>query len=159
MNRTHTCGELRIENVGQTVTLFGWVHQSITLNGMTYVDLRDRSGITLVVVDAPSAAELVETEKSFGRDWVQVTGEVVERHCKDSNMGTGDIQISVSEVKILNANSLSIRRVIWVYEYFGLGMALKVIAYDIVTILAFVGYCFTLPFRFVWILCKKWIGK
>ena len=103
MYRTHTCGELRIENVGQTVTLAGWVQKSRKLGGMTFVDLRDRYGITQLVVDAHAAAELVETASSLGREWViQVTGEVVERQSKNPKMPTGDVEISLSEIKVLN---------------------------------------------------------
>ena len=103
MYRTHTCGELRIENVGQTVTLAGWVQKSRKLGGMTVVDLRDRYGITQLVVDAHAAAELVETAGSLGREWVlQVTGEVIERQSKNPKMATGDIEISLSEIKVLN---------------------------------------------------------
>ena len=103
MYRTHTCGELRIENVGQTVTLAGWVQKSRKLGGMTFVDLRDRYGITQLVVDAHAAAELVETASSLGREWVlQVTGEVVERQSKNPKMPTGDIEITLSEIKVLN---------------------------------------------------------
>ena len=103
MYRTHTCGELRIENVGQTVTLAGWVQKSRKLGGMTFVDLRDRYGITQLVVDAHAAAELVETAGSLGREWVlQVTGEVIERQSKNPKMATGDIEISLSEIKVLN---------------------------------------------------------
>ena len=103
MYRTHTCGELRIENAGQTVTLAGWVQKSRKLGGMTFVDLRDRYGITQLVVDAHAAAELVETASSLGREWViQVTGEVVERQSKNPKMETGDIEISLSEIKVLN---------------------------------------------------------
>ena len=103
MYRTHTCGELRIENVGQTVTLAGWVQKSRKLGGMTFVDLRDRYGITQLVVDAHAAAELVETASSLGREWViQVTGEVIERQSKNAKMATGDIEISLSEIKVLN---------------------------------------------------------
>ena len=103
MYRTHTCGELRIENVGQTVTLAGWVQKSRKLGGMTFVDLRDRYGITQLVVDAHAAAELVETASSLGREWViQVTGEVIERQSKNPKMETGDIEISLSGIKVLN---------------------------------------------------------
>ena len=103
MYRTHTCGELRIENVGQTVTLAGWVQKSRKLGGMTFVDLRDRYGITQLVVDAHAAAELVETASSLGREWViQVTGEVIERQSKNAKMPTGDVEISLSEIKVLN---------------------------------------------------------
>ena len=103
MYRTHTCGELRIENVGQTVTLAGWVQKSRKLGGMTFVDLRDRYGITQLVVDAHAAAELVETASSLGREWViQVTGQVIERQSKNPKMPTGDIEISLSEIKVLN---------------------------------------------------------
>ena len=75
MYRTHTCGELRISNVGQKVTLAGWVQKSRKLGGMTFIDLRDRYGITQLVVDD---AALVETAAALGREFViQVTGEVV----------------------------------------------------------------------------------
>ena len=103
MYRTHTCGELRIEHVGQTVTLAGWVQKSRKLGGMTFVDLRDRYGITQLVVDAHASAELVETASSLGREWViQVTGEVIERQSKNPKMPTGDVEISLSEIKVLN---------------------------------------------------------
>ena len=155
MNSTHTCGELRIENIGQTVTLVGWVHRSITLNGKTFVDLRDSHGITLIVADTLAATELVETENSFGRDWAQITGVVVERHCKDSKLKTGDIEIHVSDIKILNkASIINIRRIIWTYEYFGFALAAKFVLYDLGAMLLFIGYCLTLPFRFIAILCR-----
>ena len=80
MYRSHTCGELRIENVGKSVTLAGWVQKSRKLGGMTFVDLRDRYGITQLVVDAHAAQELQDIATSLGREWVlQVTGEVIER--------------------------------------------------------------------------------
>ena len=92
MYRTHTCGELRIENAGQTVTLAGWVQKSRKLGGMTFIDLRDRYGITQLVVDAHAAQELQDTASSLGREWVlQVTGEVIERQSKNPKMPTGDI--------------------------------------------------------------------
>ena len=103
MYRTHTCGELRIENAGQTVTLAGWVQKSRKLGGMTFVDLRDRYGITQLVVDAHADADLLETAASLGREWVlQVTGEVIERQSKNPKMPTGDIEISISDIKVLN---------------------------------------------------------
>ena len=103
MYRSHTCGELRIENVGQSVTLAGWVQKSRKLGGMTFVDLRDRYGITQLVVDAHAAQELQDIATSLGREWVlQVTGEVIERQSKNPKMPTGDIEISVSEIKVLN---------------------------------------------------------
>ncbi len=103
MYRTHTCGELRIGNAGQTVTLAGWVQKSRKLGGMTFVDLRDRYGITQLVVDATADAPLVETASSLGREWViQVPGTVVERQSKNAKMPTGDIEISLSEIKVLN---------------------------------------------------------
>ena len=103
MYRTHTCGELRIENVGQKVTLAGWVQKSRKLGGMTFVDLRDRYGITQLVVDAHADASLLETAAAIGREWVlQVTGEVIERQSKNPKMPTGDIEIGISDIKVLN---------------------------------------------------------
>ena len=75
MYRTHTCGELRLSDQGKKVTLAGWVQKSRKLGGMTFIDLRDRYGITQLVVDAAAPAELVETATSLGREFViQVTG-------------------------------------------------------------------------------------
>lgn len=103
MYRTHTCGELRIENVGQKVTLAGWVQRSRKLGGMTFIDLRDRYGITQLVLEADADAALVETATSLGREYViQATGEVVERQSKNSKMDTGDIEIRLEAINILN---------------------------------------------------------
>ncbi len=103
MYRTHTCGQLRIENVGQSVTLAGWVQKSRKLGGMTFIDLRDRYGITQLVIEADAEASLIETATSLGREYViQVTGEVIERESKNSKMATGDIEIKVSKIVILN---------------------------------------------------------
>ena len=156
MNSTHSCGELCIENVGQTVTLTGWVHSSTPLNDTVLVDLRDRHGITQLVVDSLVAAELIKTKESFGRDWAQVTGLVVERRNKNPQMKTGDIEIRVSEVKILNkSHIINIKQLIWAYENFGLGVAIRFFAYGVIAILAFMGYCLTLPFRFIWLVWKN----
>lgn len=103
MYRTHTCGELRIENVGQKVTLAGWVQRSRKLGGMTFIDLRDRYGITQLVLEADADAALVETAISLGREYViQATGEVVERQSRNARMDTGDIEIKLEAINILN---------------------------------------------------------
>ena len=103
MYRTHTCGELRIANAGQQVTLAGWVQKARKLGGMTFIDLRDRYGITQLVVEADAPAELVETATSLGREYViQAVGEVVERQSKNPKMPTGDIEIKLSGINVLN---------------------------------------------------------
>ena len=103
MYRDHTCGELRISDAGKTVTLAGWVQRSRKLGGMTFIDLRDRYGITQLVVEADAPAELVEKVSALGREFViQATGEVVERSSKNPKMPTGDIEIRLSEVNVLN---------------------------------------------------------
>ncbi|MBQ7750283.1 MAG: aspartate--tRNA ligase [Bacteroidales bacterium] len=103
MYRNRTCGELRIENVGQEVTLAGWVQKARKLGGMTFIDLRDRYGITQLVVEADAPADLVETATSLGREFViQAKGTVLERQNKNPKMATGDIEIKVSEINILN---------------------------------------------------------
>ena len=103
MYRTNTCGELRISDVGKTVTLAGWVQRARKLGGMTFIDLRDRYGITQLVVEADAPAELVDTATSLGREYViQVKGEVVERSSKNPKMPTGDIELKVAGINILN---------------------------------------------------------
>ena len=103
MYRSNTCGELRLADKGKTVTLAGWVQKSRKLGGMTFVDLRDRYGITQLVIDALADAELVHTAESLGREWViQVTGEVLERQSKNPKIPTGEIEIKVQSINILN---------------------------------------------------------
>ena len=103
MYRTHTCGELRIGNKGERVTLAGWVQKARKLGGMTFIDLRDRYGITQLVVEADAPAALVEKATSLGREFViQAVGEVVERQAKNAKMPTGDIEIKLSAIHILN---------------------------------------------------------
>ena len=102
MYRTHTCGQLRIENAGETVTLAGWVQKCRKLGGMTFIDLRDRYGITQLVVNV-SEGELMQTAASLGREFViQATGKVIERSSKNPKMPTGDIEIEVAALKVLN---------------------------------------------------------
>ena len=103
MYRTHTCGELRISDKGRQVTLAGWVQKARKLGGMTFIDLRDRYGVTQLVVEADAPAELVETATSLGREFViQASGEVLERQSKNAKMDTGDIEIKVNAINILN---------------------------------------------------------
>jgi aspartyl-tRNA synthetase len=105
MYRSHTCGELRIEHVGQVVTLSGWVQRSRDLGGMTFVDLRDRYGLTQLAFNTESNADLSEKAGKLGREFViQVIGEVAERSSKNARMATGDIELIVTELNILNAS-------------------------------------------------------
>lgn len=107
MYRTNTCGELRISNVGQTVTLAGWVQRSRKMGGMTFIDLRDRYGITQLVFNEETDAELCAQANKLGREYViQVTGTVNERYSKNDKMPTGDIEIIVSQLNILNASDV-----------------------------------------------------
>ena len=103
MYRTHTCGELRLQDAGKTVTLAGWVQRTRDLGGMTFVDLRDRYGITQLTFNADSDAALRETARSLGREFVvQVTGNVTERQSKNANMPTGEVEIFCSAITVLN---------------------------------------------------------
>ncbi|MBR3478384.1 MAG: aspartate--tRNA ligase [Bacteroidaceae bacterium] len=105
MYRTHTCGELRLSNAGQTVTLAGWVQRTRKMGGMTFVDLRDRYGITQLVFNEEVNAPLCEEANKLGREYViQITGKVNERYSKNSNIPTGDIEIIVDELTVLNAS-------------------------------------------------------
>lgn len=105
MYRTHTCGELRLSDAGKTVTLAGWVQRTRDLGGMTFVDLRDRYGITQLTFNPDSDAALRETAGHLGREYVvQVTGTVMERQSKNSNMPTGDVEIFATELKVMNSS-------------------------------------------------------
>ncbi len=104
MFRTHTCGELRSADINSVVTLSGWVQKSRDLGGMTFVDLRDRYGITQLAFNLEDKPELTEAASKLGREFViQATGKVIERSSKNKNISTGDIEILVDELKILNA--------------------------------------------------------
>ena len=105
MYRTHTCGELRITHVGESVTLAGWVQRSRKMGGMTFIDLRDRYGITQLVFNEETDAALCERANKLGREYVlQVKGVVAERYSKNDKMPTGDIEINVTELTVLNAS-------------------------------------------------------
>ena len=103
MYRTHTCGELRAANVNETVTLAGWVQKVRNLGAMTFIDLRDRYGITQIVVEEHSDEATKAAAAKLGREYVlQVTGKVIERESKNPKMPTGDIEVAATALTILN---------------------------------------------------------
>jgi aspartyl-tRNA synthetase len=107
MYRSHTCGELRIEHIGTKVTLAGWMQRSRDLGGMTFIDLRDRYGLTQLAFNMEVNAALCEQARKLGREFViQVEGEVIERSSKNKNIPTGEIEINVTSLTILNASKL-----------------------------------------------------
>lgn len=103
MLRTHTCGELTLKDCGTQVTLAGWLQRSRDLGGMTFIDLRDRYGITQLVFNMETNSALCETARTLGREYVlQIKGVVAERSNKNKNIPTGDIEILVEDITILN---------------------------------------------------------
>lgn len=104
MFRSHHCGELRIHHVNQEITLCGWVQRSRNLGGMTFIDLRDRYGITQLAFNMETNAALCEAARKTGREFVlQVKGKVIERSSKNNKIATGEIEILVSSMNVLNA--------------------------------------------------------
>lgn len=104
MYRTHNCGELRLTDAGKEVTLSGWVQKARDLGGMTFLDLRDRYGITQVVFNMDDNAALCEEARKLGREFViQVVGKVRERSSKNPNRSTGDVEIEAGSLRVLNA--------------------------------------------------------
>ena len=107
MYRTHTCGELRLNNVGQEVTLSGWIQAIRNLGGMTFITLRDRYGLTQLVFDDHTTDELKTKARSLGREFViKIKGKVVERSSKNPKMSTGEIEILVNKLDILNKSEI-----------------------------------------------------
>ena len=103
MYRTNTCGELRLQDSGKQVTLAGWVQRTRKMGGMTFVDVRDRYGITQIVFDESKNADLCARANKLGREFcVQVKGEVSERESKNAKMPTGDIEILATELNVLS---------------------------------------------------------
>jgi aspartyl-tRNA synthetase len=105
MYRTHTCGEIRINHQGSVVTLAGWVQRVRNLGGMTFIDLRDRYGITQLVVDEKTEQSVADVASQLGREYViQATGTVRERSSKNKNIATGEIELEITLVNILNSS-------------------------------------------------------
>ena len=103
MYRSHTCGELRLANAGQIVTLAGWVQRVRKMGSLNFIDLRDRYGITQLVADENESKEINELVASLGREYViQATGVVTERQSKNNKIDTGEIEIKLTELKVLN---------------------------------------------------------
>ena len=107
MYRTHTCGELRYENIGQEITLSGWVQRIRDLGAMRFIDLRDRYGITQLVADENTPQPIIKTLENIGREYViQATGIVRERSSKNNKIPTGEIEIELTVLKILNPSKI-----------------------------------------------------
>ncbi|MFD2742531.1 MULTISPECIES: aspartate--tRNA ligase [Sphingobacterium] len=107
MHRTHTCGELRLSDLGKTVTLSGWVQKSRDLGGMTFIDVRDRYGVTQLAFNVDDDQTLRSKALDLGREYViKVTGTVIERSSKNNKIATGEIEIKVTDLDILNASAL-----------------------------------------------------
>ncbi len=107
MYRTNTCGELRLSDAGREVTLAGWVQRARKMGGMTFVDLRDRYGITQIVFESDSDTALFDAANKLGREFVvQVSGTVQERENKNKNLPTGEIEIIATSLKVLNRSDV-----------------------------------------------------
>lgn len=107
MFRNKTCGELRLSDAGQEVTLAGWVQRTRKMGGMTFVDLRDRYGITQVVFNTETDADLQEAANHLGREYVvQITGEVAERYAKNPDLPTGEIEVIARKLRVLNPSEI-----------------------------------------------------
>jgi aspartyl-tRNA synthetase len=107
MLRTHTCGELNISHLGQTVTLCGWVQKLRDLGGTTFIDVRDRYGLTQLLLNTDTNADLREKGRSLGREFViKVTGRVLERASKNLKIPTGEIELGVEDIEILNESKI-----------------------------------------------------
>jgi aspartyl-tRNA synthetase len=107
MYRSHTCGELRSEHIDQTVKLAGWVQRTRNLGGMTFIDLRDRYGVTQLAFSMEQNADLCEKARKMGREFViQIEGKVIERSSKNDNIPTGAVEISVSSLNVLSKSEV-----------------------------------------------------
>ena len=103
MYRTHNCGELRLSNKGEKVVLSGWVQKARDKGAMVWIDLRDRYGITQLILNDESDKALFEKARELGREFViKASGEVIERESKNPNIPTGEVEILLSDIEILN---------------------------------------------------------
>ncbi|MBP5473713.1 MAG: aspartate--tRNA ligase, partial [Bacteroidales bacterium] len=107
MYRTNTCGELTLADKGKRVKLCGWIQKSRDLGGMTFIDIRDRYGLTQLVFNMDTNPALCEQARKLGREYViQVTGTVAERSNKNPKLATGDIEIEVENITVLNPSEV-----------------------------------------------------
>ncbi len=107
MYRTHNCGELRVENIGKKVILSGWMQSNRDFGGLTFIDLRDRYGITQLVFNMDENAKLCEKARKLGREFVlKIAGTVRERSNKNPNRSTGEVEIEVTELEVLNSSKV-----------------------------------------------------
>ncbi len=107
MYRSHTCGELRVEHIGRKVQLAGWVQRVRDLGAMSFIDLRDRYGITQLVTDENTPQTVTDIKEKLGREFViQASGTVRERSSKNNNIPTGDVEIALTDIKILSTSSV-----------------------------------------------------
>src|SRR5690606_33567613 len=107
MYRTHTCGQLTLADLGKNITLCGWVQKSRDLGGMTFIDMRDRYGVTQLAFNADDDEALRARARELGREYViQVRGTVIERSSKNLKIPTGEIEIKVADLVVLNAAKL-----------------------------------------------------
>ncbi len=107
MYRTHTCGELRATNIGQSIVLCGWAQKVRKLGGMTFIDLRDRWGITQLVADEKSDIKVLNEIEKIGREFViQCEGRVIERSSKNSKISTGEVEVAIDRIVVLNSSEI-----------------------------------------------------
>src|SRR5690606_5689150 len=108
MLRTHTCGELTINDLSKEVSLCGWVQKSRDLGGMTFIDLRDRYGLTQLVFNMEDSEDLCKSARALGREFViHIHGIVIERSSKNTKIPAGEIEIKVTELEILNESKVT----------------------------------------------------
>jgi aspartyl-tRNA synthetase len=107
MYRTHTCGELRLVNIGDKVMLCGWIQRIRNLGGMVFIDLRDRYGITQLVAEENIEEDLAQTIRDLGREYViKCEGVVIERTSKNKKIPTGEVEVTINKIFVLNPSEI-----------------------------------------------------